>query len=201
MRRGLTVTAATRQGSASPGTGGGEDEAGIAERKRDREERRERGRETAAGLNAFVFAFTSARLAGNTAVRPNCHRARATGVPPSVRGEFLGNNVVNKAARRGSARGHVTARSDFFDCVPSIFPAPRGPRRKARCATRPCNLREVSRRTTPTAGRARMYARTDALAHAFAHACRHARRVQIQRRRKNTIAPDYFGVPGAHPAY
>lgn len=108
-------------------------------------------------------------------MRPNCHRARATGVPPSARGEFLGNNVVNKAARRGSARSYVTARSDFFDCVPSIFPAPRGPRRKARCATRPCNLREVSRRTTPTAGRlgthVRTYGRPRARIRAHMQAC------------------------------
>lgn len=46
---------------------------GDRDRERDRGERRPaRGR---AGLNAFVFAFTSVRLAGNTAVRPNCHRA------------------------------------------------------------------------------------------------------------------------------
>ncbi|KYN31538.1 hypothetical protein ALC56_14419 [Trachymyrmex septentrionalis] len=56
-------------------------------------------RETAAGLNAFVFAFTSTRL--------------ATGVPPSVRGGFLGNNAVNKTTRR-SARSYVTTRLDFF---------------------------------------------------------------------------------------
>jgi len=82
LRRGLTVTTADRQGFGFAGARGDEDAAGIAdarveERSRSAGREREMGerRETATSLNAFVFAFTSARLASNTAVRPNCHRA------------------------------------------------------------------------------------------------------------------------------
>lgn len=58
-----------------------EEEVAIANpRAKERSENAVREEtQRAAGLNAFVFAFTSARLAGNTAVRPNCHRA--TSVP------------------------------------------------------------------------------------------------------------------------
>lgn len=94
-------------------------------------------------------------------MRPNCHRARATGVPPSVRGEFLGNNVVNKAARRGSARSYVTARSDFFDCVPSIF-LPRVVR----------GGRHVARRDRVIYGKSRAVPRL----RLDGHACTHVRR-------------------------
>ena len=154
-------------------------------------------RETAAGLNAFVFAFTSARLAGNTTVCDQIATARATGVPPSARGGFLGNNAVNKTTRR-STRSYETTRFDFFGSPLRFF-----------CACVVPGGKYIARRDRVIYGKSRAaprlrlneYARTHVRTHARIRARRHARRVQIQRRRKNTIAPGYFGVPGAHPAY
>lgn len=110
----------------------------------------------AAGLNAFVFAFTTDRLASNTAVRPNwqARERRRAYTQPSVcaPGEFLGNNVVNKARRAGPvsrARDYsfrLLFRFASYESSDSRHEEERRARHgAARCdEPRACNLRKVS---------------------------------------------------------